>query len=135
MSRIRTIIVTMPGTWQKVLQNVLVSNASVEVVDVVHGGISAVLSAKEHHPDLLLIDASIPLEETAALIDSLKQEHPETRYIVLADTHLQRREAARAGADYTLSSFNYAARIKEILNELGAAAGSVGGRETVLDGE
>lgn len=125
----------MPGTWQKVLHNNIASHASVEVVGVVHGGISAIQLAKEHDPDLLLIDASIPIDEVVAIIENVRLENARMQCIVLADTHLQRRKAARAGADYTLSSFDYSSEIREILSDLGADANSKdGSRETLLDG-
>jgi len=136
MKKISMIIVTMPGTWQKVLQINIAAHPSVEIVGIVHGGISAVKMAKEHAPDLLLIDASIPIEEATALIENIRLENTGTQCIVLADTYRQRRTAARAGAHYTLSSFNYSTEIGEIFADLRADSSSRDdSRETILDGE
>lgn len=136
MKKISMIIVTMPGTWQKVLHKNVTSHSSVEVVGIVHGGISAIQLAKEHTPDLLLIDASIPIDEVVAIIENVRLENAKMQCIVLADTHLQRRRAAQAGANYTLSSFNYSSKIREILADLRTDANSKDdNRETILDGE
>jgi chemotaxis response regulator CheB len=141
MKKISMIIVTMPGTWQKILQNNIASHPSVEVVGIVHGGISAIKMAKEHAPDLLLIDASIPIQEATALIENIRLGNTGTQCLVLADTHRQRRMAARAGAQYTLSSFNYSTEIGQIFADLRADSASAAStsrddsRETILDGE
>jgi len=94
------------------------AHALVKVVDVVSGSLSAAQLAKDHHPDLILIDSSIPVDEAVVLIRNLKTENPETRSIVITDTTQQRRKIIQSGADHTISAFNYEARIDEILNQL-----------------
>ena len=90
----------------------------VEVIDVVSGSLSAAQIANDNHPDLMLIDSSIPFDDAVALIQNLKRENSETRSIVITDTTQQRRRFIRAGADYTLASFDFDSQIREILNQL-----------------
>lgn len=118
MKNLSLMIVSLPGTWQRALQKSIAVHPFVEVVEVVSGSLSALQLAREAHPDLLMIDSSIPFDDTIALIQSLKQEIPEMQFIVVTDTTQQRRQVVRAGADYTLSSFDFDSQICAILNQL-----------------
>ena len=118
MKKIRVMIVSHPGTWQRVLQKNIEAHSFVKVVDVVSGSLSAAQLAKEHSPDLMVIDSSIPFDDLIALVQNVKRENPGTRSIVITDTTQQRRRIIRSGADYTISSFNYEAQIGEILNQV-----------------
>ena len=100
------------------IQRNLEKQHSVNVVGIAQGSLSALQMAREHHPDLLLIDSAIPSNDAIALIQTMKQEKPKTRSIVITDTTQQRRRFIRAGADYTLLSFNFDSQISEILNQL-----------------
>ena len=110
------IIVSMPGTSQRMLQNNLQLHASMQVVDVAHGSLSAVNLVDIHNPDLLLIDSSIPFDETVALIESVRPERPGIQSAVLADTSRVRRRLALAGADYTLSTYNLTSQLGDIID-------------------
>lgn len=118
MRNFRIIITALPGSWQKMIQRNLEKQHSVNVVGIAQGSLSALQMAREHHPDLLLIDSAIPSNDAIALIQTMKQEKPKTRSIVITDTTQQRRRFIRAGADYTLLSFNFDSQISEILNQL-----------------
>jgi len=118
MNYIRMIIVAPPGSWQNMIRRNLDVHHSVKVVGIAQGSLSAMQMAREHHPDLLLIDSSIPLDDSVALIQSMKQENPETRSVVITDTTQQRRRVVQAGADYTSSSFDFDTQICVILNQL-----------------
>jgi DNA-binding NarL/FixJ family response regulator len=118
MSNIRMIIVAPPGSWQKTIRRNLEVHHSVKVVGIAQGSLSAVQLAREHHPDLLLIDSSIPVDDAVALVQNIKRENPKTQSIVITDTTQQRRQVIQAGADFTLSSFDFDPQIREILNHL-----------------
>lgn len=130
IKNIRMLIVAHPGTWQRVLQMNIEAYPFVKVVDVASGSLSAAQLANQHYPDLMLIDSSIPFDDALALIQIIKREIPETRSIVITDTTQQRRRITRAGADYTLSSFDFDSQLGEILNQqketLSDVAGSSG---------
>ncbi|MFL7893607.1 MAG: response regulator [Anaerolineales bacterium] len=128
------IITALPGSWQKMIQRNLEMQHSVNVVGIAQGSLSALQMAREHHPDLLLIDSAIPSNDAIALIQTMKQEKPKTRSIVITDTTQQRRRFIRAGADYTLLSFNFDSQISEILNQLqGTLIDETEGSESSLE--
>jgi chemotaxis response regulator CheB len=118
MKILQVMIVSHPGTWQRVLQRTFDNYSFAKVVNVVNGSLSASQFAKEFAPDVILIDSSIPFDDTVALMRNIKNEHLKTRTIVITDTTRQTREITRAGADYTLSSYNLESQIGEILHYL-----------------
>lgn len=118
MNNIRMIITAPPGSWQNMIRRNLEVQHSVKVVGIAQGSLSALQMAKEHHPDLLLIDSSIPFDDAVALVQNIKLEDSKTRSIVITDTTQQRRRAIQAGADYTLSSFDFDSQIREVLKQL-----------------
>ena len=120
MKNLHVIIVAMPGTWQKMLKSYTEAYPSVDVVEVANGSLSAMQLVEGHHPDMLLIDSSIPTDETVALLKNIKQAYPTTRSVVLTDTSRQGRRITLAGADYALPSYSFVSRIGEILNTLHA---------------
>jgi len=134
MRNFRMIITALPGSWQKMIQRNLEMQHSVNVIGIAQGSLSALQMAREHHPDLLLIDSAIPSNDAIALIQTMKQEKPKTRSIVITDTTQQRRRFIRAGADYTLLSFNFDSQISEILNQLqGTLMDETEGSESSLE--
>lgn len=118
MNTIHMIIVAPPGSWQNMIRRNLEVHHSVKVVGIAHGSLSALQMTKEHHPDLLVIDSSIPFDDAVALVQNIKLEDATTRSIVITDTTQQRRRVIQAGADYTLSSFEFDSQFREILNQL-----------------
>ena len=127
------IILALPGSWQKMIQRNLEVHHSVNVVGIAQGSLSAVQLAREHHPDLLLIDSSIPFDDAITLIQNLKRENPEIHTTVITDTTQQRRKIIRAGAEYTLSSFDFDSQIGEILHQLqGTLSGGSDGSHATL---
>jgi chemotaxis response regulator CheB len=125
MKNIHVIIVSMPGTSQRMLQNSIEANLSAEVIGIVHGGLCAIQSLEEHNPDLLLVDSSIPNDEAVAIVRNVKQQNPEIMCVVITDTAHQRHRVTEAGADFTLSSFNFEPQLQDILkkNETGWFSG------------
>jgi DNA-binding NarL/FixJ family response regulator len=118
MKILQVMVVSHPGIWQRVLQRSFDNFPFVKVVNVVNGSLSASQLAKDLPPDIILIDSSIPFDDTVALLRNIKNEHLKTRSIVITDTTRQTREVIRAGADYTLPSYNLESKIGEILNYL-----------------
>lgn len=112
------IITAFPGSWQQMIQRNLEMQQSVDVVGIAQGSLSALQLARKHNPDLLLIDSAFPSNDTIALIQSMKQENLETRSIVITNTTQQGRRFIRAGADYTLLTFDFDSQISEILNQM-----------------
>ena len=116
IKKLRVIIVSMPGTWQKLLLNNLEVHPAVGSVAVANGSLSAMQLAEEYNPDMVLIDSSIPTEEALAFIKNIKRFNQQTKCIVLTDTTRQGRRITLAGADHTLPSYNFTSKIGDILN-------------------
>jgi DNA-binding NarL/FixJ family response regulator len=118
VEKLQVLIVAQPGAWQQILQKSVEAHSFTRVVGVAGGGLSAVQLARDAAPDVVVIDTSIAFQDILALISQMKQEHPRIRSVVLTDTAGQRRQLAQAGADYTLSSFNYESQIGPLLEQL-----------------
>ena len=117
-------IVSHPGTWQRILQRNLQAYSFVIVDDVVSGSLSALQVAKENPPDLLIIDSSISFDDAIALVKNVSAENPATQSLVITDTTQQRRRIVKSGANYTATSYNFESQIDAILHQL---------KETMLD--
>ena len=118
MKQLHVMIVSLPGSWQRVLQKNIEAYSFVKVISTVSGSLSASQLASQHQPDLVLIDSSIPFDDAIVLIRNLKTENPKTLSIAITDTTQQRRRMSRSGADFAVSSNNYETQIREILNQL-----------------
>ena len=118
MKKLRVIIVSLPGTWQRVLQNNLEAYSFVDVIDTVGGTLSASRLAIRHQPDVVLIDSSIPVDDAVVLIQTLKKDNSKTLSVVITDTTQQQGKMSRSGADYAILSMNYETLMDEILNKL-----------------
>ena len=119
MKQLRVMIVSLPGTWQRVLQKNIEAYTFTKVIGTVSGSLSASQLASQQKPDLVLIDSSIHFDDAVVLIRNLKAENPKALLISIADTTQQRRKMARSGADYTVSVGNYETEIRDILDQLG----------------
>ena len=117
MQKLHTLIVSLPGTWQRMLQHNIESYSFVEVEDIAGGGLSALQFIKKRIPNLIVIDSSIPMDDANALIQRVKDNHPDVQIIILTDTSYQRKNALRYGVDFAISSCNYEQEISEIMNK------------------
>lgn len=118
MQKSHVMIVSLPGTWQKLLQNNMESYPYVRADSIASGGLSALNMIKDQPPDMIVIDSSIPPDDVNVLVQNVKEENPDIKIIVLTDTGRERRKVLRSGADYAISSCNYEEAIDGILKEL-----------------
>ena len=118
MQKLHVMIVSLPGTWQRMLQQNLEDYPFVEVDNVASGALSAVQLIETQEPDLILIDSSIPFQDVNALIKNVKERNPEIQVIVLADTSYQLKRILGSGAEYAISSCNYEEEISEVIREI-----------------
>ena len=118
MKKLSVLVVSPPGAWQRLLQMSIDSSSFVRVVNLATGSLSASQLATEQRPDLIVIDSSIPFDDAVALVQNVKLENPETRSIVITDTTQQKRKVIRAGADFTISAYDFESHIGELLNQI-----------------
>ena len=118
MKKLRVMLVSHPGTWQRMLKKNIESHQHVGEVEVVSGSLSASHLLQEGRSDLILIDSSIPFDEALVLVQEVNQENPGTRSMIITDTTQQQRRVLQVGVDYVASSFNVETQIKNVLDQL-----------------
>ena len=94
-----TIIASTPGIMAQSLKAMMESVPLVQVVGVAAGCLSALQMVRDSRPDLVVIDANLPIEDVQVLLRQLKNEGLPTRSLVLAATHSQAQQTRAAGAD------------------------------------
>ncbi|MFN2233435.1 MAG: hypothetical protein ACK2U1_04345 [Anaerolineales bacterium] len=118
MKKLNVLVVSPPGTWQRLLQMSLEAHSFVKAVNVASGSLSASQLAIEHRPDLIVIDSSVPFDDMLVLIRKVKAENQGMKSLVITDTTQQKRRVVQAGADYTVSAYDFESHIGELLNQV-----------------
>ena len=118
MKKLSVLVVSPPGAWQRLLQMSIEASSFVELVNVATGSLSASQLAIEQRPDLIVIDSSVPFDDMLALIRKVKAENHGMKSLVITDTTQQKRRVIQAGADYTVSAYDFESRIGELLNQV-----------------
>ena len=114
----RVIIVSSSSVMRNLLENSFAFDPGVEVVGLASGGLSATNLIRENLPDLLVIDSNLAGDEVEALVRRVKTEQPSIRCLVLTETSKRKRKMISLGADFTLRTSDYSARIGELLDEI-----------------
>ncbi len=99
--RVSVLIADDQRLFAEALEAILSSDGRIEVVGRATDGRSALESALEHHPDVVLMDIAMPVMDGIESTRAIRKELPETRIVVLtgsAATHDVARARA-AGAD------------------------------------
>lgn len=118
-AKIQTIIVARPGVSREVLQAILGSLPQIEVTGTVGGGLSALNLAGTTSPALLIIDSGLPEDEMVALLSHIKQDQPQIRCLVLAETTRQRERLLALGADAVILRNEPTEHLVEALDNIG----------------
>lgn len=93
------LIVARQGPLRDGVEALMATVSRIQIVGKVEAASSALRVVFEHRPDLLLLDAGLPEDESWSVLRYCRIEHPELRCIVLADDAEQVQEARAAGAD------------------------------------
>lgn len=94
-----TLIVVRPGPLREGVEALMATVSRVEIIGPVEVAAPALRLVRERRPDLLLLDAGLPGDESVRLLRICRTDHAGLRCIVLADDAAQAREARAAGAD------------------------------------
>lgn len=92
------------------LKSLLGTVEDLQIVGEASDGLEAIRSVENHHPELLLLDLSMPKLNGISVIKDIKSRLPETKILVLTihDSEDYILEAFRAGLDgYCLKDANY----------------------------
>jgi DNA-binding NarL/FixJ family response regulator len=117
--KVATIIVSRPGVIRQALQTMLALLPQIEITGAAGGGLSALNLARQNRPALLIIDSSLPEDEIQALLQQIKQEQPQIRCLVLAETSRQQAAVLALGADAAILRSEPTERLVEALNNMG----------------
>lgn len=79
------------------LKSLVKSNADFEIVAEAGDGLEAIRAVEKHHPDLLLLDLSMPRMSGISVIKDIKSRFPETKILALT---------IHESEDYILESFH-----------------------------
>ena len=79
------------------LKSLVKSNEDFEIVAEAGDGLEAIRAVEKHHPDLLLLDLSMPRMSGISVIKDIKSRFPETKILALT---------IHASEDYILESFH-----------------------------
>jgi DNA-binding NarL/FixJ family response regulator len=98
--QIKVLIVDDHRTFGEALRAALAQERDLDVVDVVTDGPSAVESASEHHPDVVLMDVSMPGVDGIEATRRIKEVDPEARVVMMTghENELLLGKAVQAGA-------------------------------------
>lgn len=122
-TKIEVLIVSLPGILRRILMDTL-EQLPVSVIGVATGGLSAVEILKGHQPDLVILDANLPYQETFMLLKHIRAEYPSLRCLVLSETSRDRASLAEAGADFSLLSLDVPRELSRVIGEVQTSPGS-----------
>jgi len=97
---IRVLIVDDHRTFGEALRAALTQEKDLEIVDVVTDGPAAVQAAAEHHPDVVLMDVSMPGVDGIEATRRIKEAEPDARVVMMTghENELLLGKAVQAGA-------------------------------------
>lgn len=100
--RTRVLIADDRSRSRKGLRALLSTNTQVEVVGEAQNGKEAVELASNLHPDVILMDVRMPVMSGVEATQTIKDQWPEIRVVVLSMYQRHLDEAKDAGADFFL---------------------------------
>lgn len=121
-TQVEVLIVSLPGILRRILMATL-EQLPVVVMGVATGGLSAVEILKNHQPDLVIMDANLPVEETSMLLKHIRNQYPFLRCLVFSETSHDRSSLAAAGAHFSLLSLDVPHQLSRVIGEVLASRG------------
>ncbi|MBN1582763.1 MAG: response regulator transcription factor [Anaerolineae bacterium] len=112
------LIAAQPGPLRHVLYTLLLAMPQVKSVAQTDDATSTLQAITEHHPVLVLLDASLPGNGTISVVKKIKADGFLSRCLVLADNKEQQQTLLAAGADGALLKGFPAAKLLEIIEQL-----------------
>jgi DNA-binding NarL/FixJ family response regulator len=101
--RVRVLIADDHVSSRKGLKALLATSPELELVEEAADGREAVRLVEEHRPDVVLMDAKMPVMDGLEATKVIKERYPECRVIVLTIATTYQADAVAAGADAFLN--------------------------------
>jgi DNA-binding NarL/FixJ family response regulator len=118
-AKIQAVIAARPGIGREVLRAIVGLLPQIEVAGIVGGGLSVLNLVQKNPPSLLIIDSGLPEDEMVALLTHIKQDQPQIRCLVLAETTRQQATFMALGADAAVLRSEPTERLTEALDNMG----------------
>ena len=115
------LIAIRPGSLQDSLVALMTTMHQVTSVLIAEDAASALRTAAQHRPALVVLEMDLGAEETHAVLKGIKSRWPLTGCIAVADDARQKQEAEAAGADVALikgfAAATFLATVEGLLSE------------------
>jgi len=120
MKTLRTLLIDDNEAFLVLARHLLVSVPQIEVIGVGHDGYDAVRLAEEQHPDLILMDLSMPGMGGLQATRLIKAQDQPPLIIIAShyDDAEHREHAAQAGADGFINKQDYDQRVADFVRAL-----------------
>jgi DNA-binding NarL/FixJ family response regulator len=117
---IRVLIADDQALFARMLEALLADDEDVEVVGYAKNGAEAVELADAEHPDVILMDISMPLMDGLEATRQLRDHGSDARVVMLTESDLRADtvRAQRAGADAYVPKTHIAAGLRKAIHSL-----------------
>lgn len=122
-TRVNVMLVSQPGVLQNILINSL-HGLPISVIGVASGGLSAAEMLKGRQPELMILDASLPLEEALTLLAHLQARYPRVQCLALSETSRERSRLLAGGAHFAVVNFDLPRELPVVIDQLQAQPGA-----------
>ena len=119
--QIRILLVSLSEIWATSVQAVLAALPDCALMDTVKGGLTAYDVIRRAHPDLVIVDATIPLDEQVRLLMLLRDLEARPFSIVVMATNRDRAKINSARPDLVVFRADSWSRLIEAVHVARAA--------------
>ena len=117
-SHIRVLIADDQALFARMLETLLADDEEVEVIGYAKNGAEAVELADSEHPDVILMDISMPLMDGLEATRTLREHGSDARVVMLTESDMRADtvRAERAGADAFVPKTHIAAGLRDAIH-------------------